>query len=48
MSPRGKWGVALGYAVSPLAQTIYQAAHDPWFTHPVIIQRNATGWIWKI
>jgi aldehyde:ferredoxin oxidoreductase len=32
--PRGKWGVALGYAVSPTGADHLQAAHDPWFTHP--------------
>jgi len=28
---RGKWGVALGYAVSPTGADHLQAAHDPWF-----------------
>ncbi|MCP4405025.1 MAG: aldehyde ferredoxin oxidoreductase family protein [bacterium] len=32
--PRGKWGVALGYAVSPTGADHLQAAHDPWFTKP--------------
>ena len=32
--PRGKWGVALGYAVSPTGADHIQAAHDPWFTKP--------------
>ena len=30
--PRGKWGVGLGYAVSPTGADHLQAAHDPWFT----------------
>jgi len=30
--PRGKWGVALGYAVSPSGADHLQAAHDVWFT----------------
>jgi len=30
--PRGKWGVALGYAVSPTGADHLQAAHDVWFT----------------
>jgi len=29
--PRGKWGVALGYAVSPTGADHLNAAHDPWF-----------------
>lgn len=29
--PRGKWGVALGYAVSPTGADHLQAAHDTWF-----------------
>lgn len=29
--PRGKWGVALGYAVSNTGADHLQAAHDPWF-----------------
>lgn len=29
--PRGKWGVALGYAVSPTGADHLVAAHDPWF-----------------
>jgi aldehyde:ferredoxin oxidoreductase len=32
--PRGKWGVALGYAVSPTGGDHLQAAHDPWFEQP--------------
>lgn len=32
--PRGKWGVGLGYAVSPTGGDHLQAAHDPWFTQP--------------
>lgn len=32
--PRGKWGVGLGYAVSPTGADHLQAAHDPWFTTP--------------
>ncbi len=32
--PRGKWGVALGYAVSPTGADHLQAAHDPWFNKP--------------
>lgn len=32
--PRGKWGVALGYAVSPTGADHLQAAHDPWFITP--------------
>jgi len=30
--PRGKWGVALAYAVSNTGADHLQAAHDPWFT----------------
>jgi len=29
--PRGKWGVGLGYAVSPSGADHLVAAHDPWF-----------------
>ena len=29
--PRGKWGVGLGYAVSPTGADHLQAAHDTWF-----------------
>lgn len=29
--PRSKWGVALGYAVSPTGADHLQSAHDPWF-----------------
>lgn len=32
--PRGKWGVGLGYAVSPTGADHLQAAHDPFFTKP--------------
>ena len=32
--PRGKWGVGLGYAVSPTGGDHLQAAHDPWFIKP--------------
>ncbi|HEX9013092.1 MAG TPA: aldehyde ferredoxin oxidoreductase C-terminal domain-containing protein, partial [Anaerolineaceae bacterium] len=32
--PRGKWGVGLGYAVSPTGADHLQAAHDPWFIKP--------------
>jgi aldehyde:ferredoxin oxidoreductase len=32
--PRGKWGVGLGYAVSPTGGDHLQAAHDPWFNKP--------------
>ncbi len=32
--PRGKWGVGLGYAVSPTGADHLQAAHDPWFDKP--------------
>jgi aldehyde:ferredoxin oxidoreductase len=32
--PRGKWGVGLGYAVSPTGADHLQAAHDPWFNNP--------------
>lgn len=32
--PRGKWGVGLGYAVSPTGADHLQAAHDPWFINP--------------
>lgn len=31
--PRGKWGVGLGYAVSPTGADHLQAAHDTWFDH---------------
>ncbi len=30
--PRGKWGVGLGYAVSPTGADHLQAAHDVWFS----------------
>ena len=29
--PRGKWGVALGYAISPTGADHLISAHDPWF-----------------
>lgn len=29
--PRGKWGVGLGYAISPTGADHLVAAHDPWF-----------------
>ena len=29
--PRGKWGVGLGYAISPTGADHLIAAHDPWF-----------------
>ena len=32
--PRSKWGVALGYAVSPTGADHLEAAHDPWFDKP--------------
>ncbi len=32
--PRGKWGVAFGYAVSPTGADHLVAAHDPWFDRP--------------
>lgn len=32
--PRGKWGVALGYAASPIGADHIQAAHDPCFDTP--------------
>ncbi len=41
--PRGKWGVGLGYAVSPTGGDHLQAAHDPWFTHP---GDNSTEFNW--
>jgi aldehyde:ferredoxin oxidoreductase len=37
--PRGKWGVALGYAVSPTGADHLVAAHDTWFEnegHPEV------------
>lgn len=30
-TPRAKWGVALGYALSPTGADHLNAAHDPWF-----------------
>lgn len=41
--PRGKWGVGLGYAVSPTGADHLQAAHDPWFTKP---GDNSTEFNW--
>ncbi len=41
--PRGKWGVGLGYAVSPTGADHLQAAHDPWFTQP---GDNSTEFNW--
>ena len=32
--PRGKWGVALGYAISNTGADHLQSAHDGWFTQP--------------
>jgi len=40
--PRGKWGVALGYAVSPTGADHLNAAHDPWFE---IDADPITAWI---
>jgi len=40
--PRGKWGVALGYAVSPTGADHLNAAHDPWFE---VDADPATAWI---
>jgi len=40
--PRGKWGVALGYAVSPTGGDHLNAAHDPWFE---IDDDPKTSWI---
>jgi aldehyde:ferredoxin oxidoreductase len=40
--PRGKWGVALGYAVSPTGADHLNAAHDPWFE---IDADPETAWI---
>lgn len=42
--PRGKWGVGLGYAVSPTGGDHLQAAHDPWFTKPGDYSTDAT-WV---
>jgi aldehyde:ferredoxin oxidoreductase len=41
--PRGKWGVGLGYAVSPTGADHLQAAHDPWFIKP---GKYATEYDW--
>jgi aldehyde:ferredoxin oxidoreductase len=44
--PRGKWGVALGYAVSPTGGDHLQAAHDPWFTKPgESYETRPVGWV---
>jgi aldehyde:ferredoxin oxidoreductase len=44
--PRGKWGVALGYAVSPTGADHLQAAHDPWFDKPgTSYDERETGWV---
>lgn len=40
--PRGKWGVALGYALSPTGADHLVAAHDPWFT---VDADPETAWI---
>jgi aldehyde:ferredoxin oxidoreductase len=40
--PRGKWGVALGYAVSPTGADHLNAAHDPWFA---VDADPRTSWI---
>ena len=42
--PRGKWGVGLGYAVSPTGADHLQAAHDPWFTRPGTYTTDA-NWV---
>ena len=42
--PRGKWGVGLGYAVSPTGADHLQAAHDPWFTKPGEYSSNS-NWV---
>ncbi|MGL4650978.1 MAG: aldehyde ferredoxin oxidoreductase C-terminal domain-containing protein, partial [Caldilineaceae bacterium] len=42
--PRGKWGVGLGYAVSPTGADHLQAAHDPWFTRPGTYDSDA-NWV---
>lgn len=42
--PRGKWGVGLGYAVSPTGADHLQAAHDPWFTKPGAYDTDA-NWV---
>jgi aldehyde:ferredoxin oxidoreductase len=42
--PRGKWGVGLGYAVSPTGADHLQAAHDPWFDKPGDDEREV-GWV---
>lgn len=40
--PRGKWGVALGYGLSPTGGDHLNAAHDPWFT---VDADPATAWV---
>lgn len=40
--PRGKWGVALGYGLSPTGGDHLNAAHDPWFT---VDADPATVWV---
>ena len=45
--PRGKWGVALGYAVSPTGGDHLQAAHDPWFIKESRSTPSTTGSTWK-
>jgi aldehyde:ferredoxin oxidoreductase len=42
--PRGKWGVGLGYAVSPTGGDHLQAAHDPWFNKPGAYTTDA-NWV---
>ena len=41
--PRGKWGVALGYAVAPIGADHIQAAHDPVLIRQATTQRNIIG-----
>ncbi len=40
--PRGKWGVALGYGLSPTGGDHLNAAHDPWFT---VDADRQTAWV---
>lgn len=40
--PRGKWGVGLGYAVSPTGADHLQAAHDTWFDRPPNLEEEYT------
>ncbi len=42
--PRGKWGVGLGYAVSPTGADHLQMAHDPWFDKPGAYESDA-NWV---